>query len=220
MNTGRDTGGVNETPAEKAVEDLVRASADAMEMAMKGEWAKDVDAAAPPIHPLLAHPTAMMAAATVVGMGVSSQLAGMWLGFMKGFAEASGAQATEGTVESPEAESPKAKKTEPKPQPTVKKEALRVVVDNDGRTQKKAPVKRAPKARSKTVAAGDDLKRISGIGPKLASVLAERGYATYAAIAAMNAEAADALDRDLGLDGRIVRDDWIGQAKTLMGEAS
>ncbi|MCO6186101.1 helix-hairpin-helix domain-containing protein [Rhizobium sp. L1K21] len=211
MNTSRDTGGVNETPAEKAVEDLVRASADAMEMAMKGEWAKDIDAAAPPIHPLLAHPTALMAAATVVGMGVSSQLAGMWLGFMKGFVETASHEA-----EGQEPEQPPKTSTE-------KTDALRVVADNNNNTQvrKKTAVQRASsKAHSKSVAGGDDLKRISGIGPKLASVLAERGFATYAAIAAMNVEAAEALDRDLGLDGRIDRDDWIGQAKALMEDDS
>lgn len=208
MNTSRDRDGMNESTAEKAVEDLVRASADAMEVALKGEWAKDINAATPPIHPLLAHPTAMMAAATVVGMGVSSQIAGMWLGFMKGFNEAS-EKATDAQTAETAAEPKKAKE----------KDALRVVVDNGKAAKKRAAVKKVDEPASSRAEGSDDLKRISGVGPKLASVLAERGFGSFSAIASMSAKQAAALDRDLGLEGRIERDDWIGQAKTLLGEA-
>lgn len=63
----------------------------------------------------------------------------------------------------------------------------------------------------------DDLKAITGIGPKLEKVLNGFGIWTYGQIAAL-AEAEIAwLDEELGFAGRIVRDDWIGQARRLAG---
>ncbi len=217
MNAKRTSDGNIETTPEKAMEDLVRASAEAMEMALKGDWAKEVETAAPPLHPLMAHPTAMMAAATVVGMGVSSQLTGMWLGFMKGMAEGVEKAEKELAADLPVEPVKKPKKEKAaKPEETHSKDALRVVVDNGDKAKRARPAAR-PKVESG--AGVDDLKLISGIGPKLESILIARGYSTFAAIASMSAKAAADLDRELGLDGRIERDDWVGQAKALMGEA-
>ena len=77
-------------------------------------------------------------------------------------------------------------------------------------TATKAPAKRAPRAKK-----ADDLKLISGIGPKLEQVLNARGIRTFAAIAAWSDAEAAGVDADLGFDGRIARDDWRGQAKVL-----
>lgn len=63
----------------------------------------------------------------------------------------------------------------------------------------------------------DDLKKISGIGPRLEQVLHDRGIATYADVAALSKAALKKLDTELGLEGRVVRDDWAGQAKALSG---
>ena len=63
----------------------------------------------------------------------------------------------------------------------------------------------------------DDLKKISGIGPRLEEVLNARGIMRYADLAALRGAALKKLDMELGLEGRIVRDDWAGQAKTLSG---
>ena len=63
----------------------------------------------------------------------------------------------------------------------------------------------------------DDLKLISGIGPKLEQMLLRRGLTTFAALAALSGEEAATLDAELGLDGRIQRDGWVAQAKKLAG---
>ncbi|TPP10715.1 5' DNA nuclease [Rhizobium glycinendophyticum] len=74
---------------------------------------------------------------------------------------------------------------------------------------KAAPVRKAGKA--------DDLKRIDGIGPKLEQVLKGRGITRLQQLAEMEPEALEGLDRELGLDGRTLRDDWAGQARRLAG---
>ncbi len=63
----------------------------------------------------------------------------------------------------------------------------------------------------------DDLKQISGIGPKLEHMLQKRGL-SLAAIAALSDTDAAKLDADLGLDGRIARDGWVAQARKLAGK--
>lgn len=61
----------------------------------------------------------------------------------------------------------------------------------------------------------DDLKRISGIGPKLEQLLNGKGITSFASIAALKADELAKLDADLNLNGRIQRDDWFGQASKL-----
>ena len=224
MNAKRSSGESNEpNAADKAVEDLVRASAEAVEVVMNGEWAKNIEAPSVPVHPLMGHPTAMMAAATVVGMGVSGQIAGMWLGFMKGLSEGVEGYPGEPEVSSDAADIAGAPEVE-RQQP-AEKQAIRVVVDNDAaaaaepqpiaETSEK-PVDADQTSVSRDKVAADDLKRISGIGPKLATILAVKGYGGFSAIAAMDSATAKALDDELGLDGRIERDDWPGQARALL----
>jgi NADH-quinone oxidoreductase subunit E len=64
-------------------------------------------------------------------------------------------------------------------------------------------------------AAPDDLKAISGVGPKLEKVLNELGVWTYAQIAAWSGEEVAWVDDYLSFAGRIGRDKWIEQAATL-----
>ncbi len=55
--------------------------------------------------------------------------------------------------------------------------------------EKKPAKKAAPKkASAKKVAKADDLKKIEGIGPKIASILAESGYETFAKLAKADPE--------------------------------
>ena len=63
----------------------------------------------------------------------------------------------------------------------------------------------------------NDLKLISGIGPKLEQMLVRKGITSFAQIAALGSEGAAKLDAELNLNGRIQRDDWVGQAATLAG---
>jgi NADH-quinone oxidoreductase subunit E len=89
-------------------------------------------------------------------------------------------------------------------------------------TARKAPVavampKAVPAAKvAEANASADDLKLISGIGPKLEQMLQKRGL-SLASIAALSDADADKLDAELGLDGRIARDGWVAQAKKLAG---
>jgi predicted flap endonuclease-1-like 5' DNA nuclease len=68
----------------------------------------------------------------------------------------------------------------------------------------------APKVAA---AAVDDLTRLSGIGPTLASKLSDLGVRTYADIASWTEDDVDHFDKALKLLGRATRDDWIGQAR-------
>ncbi|GHD07807.1 helix-hairpin-helix domain-containing protein [Tianweitania populi] len=61
----------------------------------------------------------------------------------------------------------------------------------------------------------DDLKKISGIGPKMEQVLNKRGIATYADVAALNDDDVAGLEQSLGIEDRIGRDNWIAQASRL-----
>ena len=73
---------------------------------------------------------------------------------------------------------------------------------------------RQPKAMEKPETA-EDLKAISGIGPKLETVLHGLGVWTFAQIADWDRQEVAWMDDYLGFRGRIGRDDWIGQAKRL-----
>ena len=90
----------------------------------------------------------------------------------------------------------------------------------------KAPAVRAPgrQAESQGGRAGDrgaavardDLTRIKGIGPVNAKKLAEHGVTSFAQIAAWTeADDVGVVEAYLAFDGRIAREDWIGQAKAL-----
>jgi len=97
------------------------------------------------------------------------------------------------------AEKPAAKEqpaTEPKPEDAKQQEAS-------------APLFTAPKGEA------DDLKKITGVGPVLEKKLLALGVTQYAQIAAFTPEDIEKLEDALSAKGRIERDDWIGQAKTL-----
>ena len=64
--------------------------------------------------------------------------------------------------------------------------------------------------------AADDLTRMKGVGPRLADRLNSVGVTSFAQIAALTPEDAEALDAKLGdFQGRIHRDRWIDQARFL-----
>ncbi len=58
----------------------------------------------------------------------------------------------------------------------------------------------------------DDLKKISGVGPKLEGVLNEIGVYHFSQIAEWGAAEIEYMDDRLSFKGRIERDDWIKQA--------
>ena len=90
------------------------------------------------------------------------------------------------------------------------------------------PTPRATEAPEKTAApppptadagAADDLKQISGVGPKLEQKLHALGIKRFAEIAAWSAEDVARVDDQLNFRGRIDRDKWVEQAKALAAKA-
>ncbi len=63
----------------------------------------------------------------------------------------------------------------------------------------------------------DDLTVMTGIGPKMAAMLAEKGVTRFAQIAAWSEDEIATLDKELKLMGRIGREAWVAQAKRLAG---
>jgi predicted flap endonuclease-1-like 5' DNA nuclease len=62
----------------------------------------------------------------------------------------------------------------------------------------------------------DNLQRMKGVGPKLASLLQERGLTRYEQIAALTPQEITDLDAHLGtFKGRLVRDRIVDQARYL-----
>lgn len=61
----------------------------------------------------------------------------------------------------------------------------------------------------------DDLQAISGVGPKIEKLLHELGVFHYRQIAGWTADNVAWVDGYLKFRGRIQREDWIKQAKTL-----
>ncbi len=151
------------------------------------------------LHPLMAHPTAAVAAATAVGIGITSQLAGFMLGAMQGFVEAT--QKTAAAVE---------------PSVAVGEPLASVMEAVAVKPVAKPKEQKRPRAARIVEARADDLKRISGIGPKLEQVLNGMGIRQFADIARWTEKDVQRVDEQLGFAGRIVRDGWVVQAKALL----
>ncbi len=114
------------------------------------------------------------------------------------------------------APSPKAKATKTTPKTEKPKAA------------KKAPAKKAapkPQAAAAEVqpatlkaprqGGADDLKKISGVGPKLEGVLNDLGFWHFDQIAKWTADEIAWVDSRLKFKGRIARDNWMAQAADL-----
>lgn len=64
----------------------------------------------------------------------------------------------------------------------------------------------------------DDLKRISGVGPKLEGLLHKNGVFHFDQVAAWSPAEVAYMDDQLSFKGRIDRDNWIEQATKLAAE--
>jgi NADH-quinone oxidoreductase subunit E len=64
--------------------------------------------------------------------------------------------------------------------------------------------------------AADDLQKIKGIGPKIAGILQDLGIRRYAQIAAWTPDNVAWINDHLRFKGRVERERWIEQAKTLI----
>jgi len=63
----------------------------------------------------------------------------------------------------------------------------------------------------------DDLKKITGLGPTVEKKLNELGIYHFWQIAEMDIDQIRALDDALSFKGRVERDDWVAQARSLAG---
>lgn len=184
------------------------------------------NAQAMPVHPLMAHPAAAFAAATAIGFGFSTQMAGAFFGAFQSALETTSKLAAALDDTPPDEPAPEVDIQPENIRPAAKvlsmsaaekkaKPKLTVVTPVSAPlpvSQPKPAVKAKPVARAKKA---DDLKLIAGVGPKLEQVLNARGIRTFAEIAAWTDEEIARLDAELGFGGRIGRDDWAGQAKVL-----
>lgn len=64
----------------------------------------------------------------------------------------------------------------------------------------------------------DDLQQIKGIGPKIAATLAELGIGRFEQIAAWTPEHVAWVNAHLRFKGRVEREEWIDQAKSLAAQ--
>jgi len=83
------------------------------------------------------------------------------------------------------------------------------------------PEAAAPKAKAATKAKaastdGDDLSKISGVGPVIVGKLNGLGITTFQQIADFTAEDIARIDEELNFKGRIERDEWLKQAKEFL----
>jgi small subunit ribosomal protein S2 len=67
--------------------------------------------------------------------------------------------------------------------------------------------------------APDDLTKLTGVGPQLEKKLNDAGIYHYWQLAAMKPDDVARIDADLKLHGRITRDDWVAQARTMIEAA-
>ena len=67
--------------------------------------------------------------------------------------------------------------------------------------------------------APDDLAKLTGVGPQIVKKLNEHGVFHYWQLAAMQPGDVAKLDADLKLNGRVERDGWMAQARTLIEAA-
>jgi NADH-quinone oxidoreductase subunit E len=180
------------------------------------------NARALPMPPLMVNPAAAMAAATAIGLGFSTQMAGAFFGALQGAMETSNKLAAVLDETPPD---------EIKPEVDVKPENIRPLSVTKAQVET-APSKvklsvasaAEPAAKAKAAAAAKpatrarkagDLKRIAGIGPKLEQVLNAKGIRTLAEIAGWTDADIARVDAELGFDGRIARDGWVAEARAL-----
>jgi NADH-quinone oxidoreductase subunit E len=123
-------------------------------------------------------------------------------------------------AESLDAEPVKALEKTDEPRPATAPKA-KAPVKVKAKVKAKKPSKTEPATAAAPVATvtpanAADLKRLPGVGPKLEKMLKARGLATLADVAALTEQSAEALDAELGLDGRIARDGWVKAAAALL----
>ncbi|MGX9349938.1 NADH-quinone oxidoreductase subunit E [Shimia sp. W99] len=120
-------------------------------------------------------------------------------------------------------EAKKAKKAEAAPEkaaeapikPSKELAGQKELAEKKGEWKYEGKSEDAPAAAPAASEGPDDLKQLKGVGPALEKKLHEAGVTTFAQIAAWNADDIAEMDDKLSFKGRIERDGWVEQAKTL-----
>jgi large subunit ribosomal protein L21 len=89
--------------------------------------------------------------------------------------------------------------------------AALATADKPAKAKKPAKAAKAAKATG-----GDDLKKLSGVGPALEKKLHAAGVTTFAQVAAWTPEDVADMDEKLSFKGRIEREGWIAQAQEMI----
>lgn len=178
---------------------------------------------------LMVHPVASAAACSALGLGMASHAMGVWMGAVAGAAQAS--QRFFNSLDDEVAEDIEAIVPEGKSATTQARAATKTLMADVRSVARdvseataglagaeKPDVKaRQPQALVRP-AAPDDLKRISGVGPKLEQVLNGLGVWTYKQILSWDAAEIAWVEDYLSFKGRIGRDGWVKQAARLVAE--
>jgi predicted flap endonuclease-1-like 5' DNA nuclease len=109
---------------------------------------------------------------------------------------------------------PAAKKAAAK-KPAAKKSAAKKSAAKKPAAKKPVARKAGPERLEKARGKPDDLKLISGVGPKLEQTLNKLGFWHFDQIASWKKADIAIVDDELSFKGRIERDDWVKQAKGL-----
>ena len=92
------------------------------------------------------------------------------------------------------------------------------VVETSKVVEEEAPetVGTKPTLLSETPSEKDDLKKITGVGPKLEEAMNKLGIYQFAQVASWTNDEIMWVDDSLSVKGRIERDDWVGQVSELI----
>lgn len=154
----------------------------------------------------------LIARSALGGMADQMGSSGVDLGAMADAPEEVMEPAAAAAVEAPAEELPAAKEEAP----AAKEEAPAAKEEAPAAPGEVESVGSKPELFAKAPADKDDLKKISGVGPKLEETMNNLGIYQFAQVASWSNDEIQWVDDNLSFKGRIERDDWIGQAKELM----
>ncbi len=102
--------------------------------------------------------------------------------------------------------------------PATEETAAKPVAKAAPKPEKPAATSEAKPAAKAAASGADDLKQLSGVGPALEKKLHEAGVTSFAQIASWTEADIAEFDEKLSFKGRIEREGWVEQAKTLAAE--
>ena len=144
-------------------------------------------------------------------IGAGSVAAGAAAAAVKSDAKAKPA----GKSAAPKAEAPAAETKKAAPKKAAAPKADKAELKEDPSAEGTRPANLLTEARD---GQPDDLKKISGVGPKLEGLLHENGVFHFDQIMAWGPDEIAYMDDKLSFKGRIERDNWIEQAKQFAAE--